>query len=235
MATTNPLTVDGNTVGLWHMDGTAGAAGKKADASSNALNLTENSSPTAATGQIIPTANGAYGTTAGSSVSAATNAVMNVSNLTIEGWINTSSTNVGMCHRYTGVANRMFRIFIDAGSKLNVVFYDNTDGNRTTLTSATSVATGAWVYFAVTYDGTTKKIYINPSSTAVDASAADTFTMASATSNFIIGAGNAVETGNPTGSWDEFRYSSSARTGTEVYNYYNNINLGDNFQMGAEF
>lgn len=230
MATTNPLTADASTVLLYHMDGAAASAGKKADSSANALNLTETGTPTAATGQITPTASGAYACSAGTNfIQLTSNSVLNVSNITIEGWFSTASSNCGFFHRYVGVGNRMFRAIITAGGKLGVIFYNNTDANFSEVDSTTTINTGAFFYFAITYDGSNVNIYINPSSSTPEVTSAQANTLASATANFVIGSSNPVEAGNPTVTVDEFRYSSTARSGVSIYNYYNNIVQAGNY------
>ncbi len=224
MATTTQLTVDANTIGLWHMDGTAASAAKIDNAEGTAaLDLTENLLPLSATGVIVPTTDGAYSTTLGTNVSVADNAALDVSNITIEGWFKTASNTCGFCHRYTDGTNRSFRFIITATGKLEIIMYDSGNNNSTPIDSTTTINDGAWHYFAVTFDGTTIKLYVDPASSTPQATTTSISSLAASSAPFIIGKGNPVETGNPTVTFDEFRYSNTARTGTAIYNYYNDI------------
>ncbi len=230
MATTAQFANDANTVGLWHMDGTAGSAGKKSDSSSSANNLTENLSPTAGTGQIVPTSNGAY-TLNGSTqfLTLGTGFNPGSADFTIEGWFfytgSATPTNFPpfiAAWNDTGNQDEIFLGLINSGG-LKTATYLSGDGStfKNAISTAT-ISTSAWTYYAFSKAGTTGSVYINgtqDSSTSGWPSSVHQSTDATTfgfSTNF---GGSVLDFWN--GSLDEWRISNVARSATDISNYYN--------------
>lgn len=243
MATTTQLTVDANTIALYHMDGTAGSAAKVDNAEGTASrDLVENNVPTSSTGQIIPTSDGAYDLDGASQyLSVADDASFDgQTNFTVEFWLNPDATGEDdqpiSKFGATVATNQSWRTIFDASNHL---FGEVGNGTTVgTIATATAVSTGAWTYFALTYDGSQAlgsrgKLYIN----GVDATTADTTpnTMLAGTAQFIIGNRDGFPGGGfYNGKVDEIRISNKTRTSTEISNYYNDVVASGGRQVLAQ-
>ncbi len=233
MATTNQMANDANTVGLWHMDGTAGTAAKQDNAQGDAaLDLTAGAgNPTSTTGQITPTTDGAYAFTNTANkylYIASANTFVPTGSSTWEFWINVNSgppaDTEGIWNTYAGGGNRGVIVYKTTDQKLN--FGVSANGSAfTEIATPSGLSTGTWYYVACVYTaGSRMEIFVDgasvvSSTTSIPASmyaSTGDLTFGEYTSHF--GANN-----NFDGNLDEMRLSNIARTSTEIYNYYNDI------------
>lgn len=245
MATTAQMSVDANTIALYHLDGTAGTAAKVDNAEGTASrDLTENSSPPSGTGVIVPTADGCYDFDGSTDyLSTADDAAFDgLSNFSLEFWFNADATDDDRQPvtkwGATTATNQSWRV-ITAGSKITLQI-----GNGTTsgsITPSSTFSTGTWYYVAFTYNsgasaGSRGKVYIN----GVDVTSSDTTpsSMLAGSAEFRIG----TRDGGPgaaaywNGRVDEVRLSNSTRSAAEIDAYYNPVAAGGNaFFMGANF
>jgi Concanavalin A-like lectin/glucanases superfamily len=153
-----------DTLAAWNMNGTAGSAGKKADAGPSGLTLTEVGSPTSGTGTTSPTTDGAYVLNGSSQYLSAgdTDFVTGSSARTVEAWIKrTNDSGEDTIAEYGTFANdETWKLSILPGGiygyKLHVDIY-STGCNSTSGISADST----WHYVAVTENGTSVQFYID--------------------------------------------------------------------------
>lgn len=228
MATTKQLTVDANTLCLWHMDGTVGSAGKKDNAETTAArDLTENGTPTASTGIVVPTSNGAYtlANTANLNLVCADFAAFPTGNMTIELWVNIANNAAtdgeGIITKYNTVGNRTF--YIQRNTDDTLTFGISSDGTVFVNTTSSVVSRNAWHFIACTYQtSTAAKIYIDgvldvTNTTSIPASLFDS------TANIYIGNfqfTEATAANTFDGSFDEVRISNKTRSAQEISDYY---------------
>lgn len=245
MATTAQMSVDANTVALYHLDGTAGTAAKVDNAEGTASrDLTENSSPPSATGVIVPTTDGCYNLDGSTDyLSTADDAAFDgLSNFSIEFWFNADVTDDDRQPvtkwGATLASDQSWRC-ITAGSKMTLVIGN---GSATgSITPSSTFSTGTWYYIAFTYNaaaaaGSRGKVYINGAD--VTSSDSTPSSMLAGTAQFRIGTrdGAPGATAFWDGKVDEVRISNSTRSAGEIDAYYNPVvATGNAMFMGANF
>lgn len=237
MATTNPLTVDANTVALYHLDGTAGSAAKVDNAQgTSSRDLTENNAPTSVTGQITPQTDGAYDLNGSNQyLNTADDASFDgLSQFTLEFWINPDvlTDDLQPITKWgTSTANDMSWRTIFASSNISMNIGNGTTSG--TIVPTGTISTGTWTYFAFTYNnslssGSRGKVYVN----GADVTASDNTpsTMLAGTAQLLLG----NRTGLPAGGYyngkiDEIRISNTARSAASISAYYNSAPTSGNF------
>lgn len=231
MATTTPLTADAATIALYHFDGTVGSAGKKDNAEGTASrDLTEGGTLSANDGVITPTSNGGYLLNDFDTyLQTADDAAFDgLSAFTLEIWVNPSSTaddrQPVTKWGATTATDQSWRM-ITASSKFTLAI-GNGSTNGSIVPSST-FSTSTWYYVAFTYDasqasGSRGKVYINGDD--VTSSDATPSSMLAGSATLLFGNRNGFPVGGYfAGVIDEVRISNTARSATEIYNYYNDI------------
>lgn len=133
------------------------------------------------------------------------------SNWTMEGWFNSNSLTSVMLSQLNGSGTGRQLMRLENGALKTSI-----DGVGTTGT--TTVGTGEWHHYALTYDGTTVKMYLDG---LLETSS--TVSVTSATGNYQIGC-NKTRTIFFEGKLDELRFWSAARTQAEIQdNMYTSV------------
>jgi|TARA_R100000093_G_scaffold64129_2_gene35088 hypothetical protein len=233
-AALDEFTVDGDTLALWHMNGTVGSAAKKDNAEgTSAIDLTEVNTPGAVNG-FDGASNGSYDFTPASnhSVTAADHANVSFPNqdFSIEFWIYfdalpSSGTEIDPISKWGGGQEAyLFYLLNSAGTySLTLNVYDGSTLEGIGATWSPSPSTGQWYYLVATFDNTANegKWYVNgqqmgSTSTITANGVRDT------TSILVFGENNAG--GSPLdGRMDEIRFSNKTRTATEIEDYYEGV------------
>jgi hypothetical protein len=206
------------------MNGSAGTSAKKADDGPNGLNLTEVSSPTSGTGWTSPTTDGAYVLDGSSQYlsSADTGFVTGNGPRTIEAWVNRSSGSAeNDVFAYGSLAaDEAWKLSILPSTPYGNVMHLDIDTAGCNSTGA--VPPGSWHYIAATYDGSNVQFYI-------DGASAGSCTL-SHTPNTTLSGSAAIGVISPSlpdeffnGSIDQVKFSSGAKSATEIYNYYHGL------------
>lgn len=219
MPTSSELTNDASTVGLWHMNGTVGSAGKKADVlGSN--NLVENGTVTATSG-FDSAANGAYTYTgptnylsiadfAGGSYDAS-------NNVTVELWYKPGSVSgvQTIISKWANTTDQEW-ILYQNGTSLVVGLL----GNGAVCTASSALSSGTLYYIAFTMNTSKQaELFIN----GVSAATGSTASSVSGTGSEIRIGQNSSTNGATLTQVDELRISNIVRTSTEISNYYNGM------------
>lgn len=226
------LTVDANTTALYHMDGIIGDAAKLTNSEgTGGRDLIQVGNPQAGIGQVIVPTNGTY-TNGGDSDYVYGTVNMGGGPFTVEGWIKVPSNIPGdeaLISTYiTGGENYFSILEHDFGSGPQAYFeIDFTDGYTQGYAPTSFIIDSGWHYIAVTYDasGTNSvKYYVDGVlQTITITGGANTATGGIDDLPFTFfthnGAGGVTVAGV---AFDEFRFSNTARSGTEISNYYNN-------------
>lgn len=231
MATTTPLTVDAATIALYHLDGTVGSAGKKDNAEGTASrDLTEGGTLSSGTGTITPTTDGAYLLNDFDTyLQTADDAAFDgLTAFTLEFWVNPTSTSDDrqpITKWGTNAATDQSWRVITSSSKFTLAVGNGSTNGSIVPTS--TFTTSTWYYVAFTYDssqsaGSRGKVYINGND--VTSSDATPSSMLAGSATLLIGNRNGFPAGGYfPGLIDEVRISNTARSATEIYNYYNDI------------
>lgn len=222
--------MDSNVQCMFGLDEGQGTA--CADLSPNARNITWVAAPTIANGKIYKcrTFNGStqYGTSP--AVSAFRQAVDE--SMTAEAWINVTTFADATICAYGGAtaatANRqLFDLSITAAGKLHARWERDSDGVFQTFTGGTTMSTGTWYHVAMVRTtvgaASTVELFINGVSEGTSGSLTSPTVGSGTTSLFSIGR-SPLGTRFFTGSIDEVRISSVARTGAEVLAGYTSGN-----------
>jgi len=226
--TTAPLTVDANTVTLWHSDGTACSSAKNDNAeTTSARDYVCVSSPTSGTGHLLPTTDGAYVLNGSTQYLHANDDSLldGQSNFTAEMWINPDSTadDIRPISKFgASLASDQAWSFTFASNQL--YFEICTGSTCGSVHTSGTISTGTWQYVVATYDasqasGSRCKIYVN----GVDVSTSDSCpsTMLAGSAEFRVGVRDGV--GSPPkydGMIDDIRLSTVTRTSAEISSYY---------------
>lgn len=207
---------DANTVGLWHMDESAGSGAYIKDISGNNNNGTPTGT-TSSTGRM-----GKAKTFNGSSdiISLPASSAFDLQNLSIEAWINPTivSQNGFIFEKTTnGTVNTQYSAFLNATDTFYFRTYNTSAaGDNLTFTSSNYFVSNRWNHVVCTYDGSYKKVYVNGVLVASKAYSQTLSTNAAGTST--IGGYSSGYFFN--GSIDEVRISNIARTPDEVRQAY---------------
>lgn len=238
MATQNQFSVDANTLALYHMDGAIASAGKLDNAEgTSARDLTEHGTQTASTGQIIPTSNGAYtdSLASGNYLTASTGLGTGV--FTIEAWIKSTDTAGQSIWISSYSAGNYFVIGQNLSGGSNKLYvegnFSDSKGGSTTFQGycSTTINDGNWHYIAVVYDqsGTASmKVYVDGNAETITTTVGANTHTGTLSSNPSVGFFAHATGGssfNATPSMDEVRFSNVARTSTEIYDYYNQLDV----------
>lgn len=218
MATTHELTVDANTIALWHMNGTVGSAGKKDNAEGTAAyDISETGTPTTGNG-FDGASNGNY-TFDGSSnyCTVADASGLRPSSVTVEIWFKATNTNTGTPQHLIdkGDGSGDYDIFIGSSNTLN--FRVRTNSTDRTVSAAFSDTT-SWHYAVLTYGSEVLKGYLDGMQFGSDVSAPGTYN--TTTSNISFGASSSGVQ-KLAGSVDECRISNTVRSANDISDYYN--------------
>lgn len=162
---------DANTVALWHLDGTAGSAGKKTDSSTLGTNtLTEQATVAAGTGLISPTTNGAYNLVTTGNVYTTSNLLGNgplTFSIEILVKINTEITAGEWCfaHNQDGAASGSrsginIGYQFNGGTKRTFFQFTYNAGNQFVFSNG-SLNDGNWHYFAIDANAGSVTCYID--------------------------------------------------------------------------
>jgi len=212
------FTVDGNTLALWHMNGTVASAAKKDNAEGTAgLDLVESNTPTATDGFDGAT-NGAYGINGSNQKVESAGSVTDGTQtaLSIEGWFYADSlaSVKFLCSQSAGGAGML--LYHNGTSLILRTRYSGGGGDQDT--PGHTITTGQWYYIAGTVDGPsgTSRLY-------VDGDEKQTKAMTGASGNLgstvctigAIGGGNFFA-GRP----DEVRISDTDRSAAEILAYW---------------
>ena len=199
-------TPDANSVAIWHFR--EGTGTSISDDSTKSNTGTLSGSPAWSTDGRY----GAYTTFTGSHyMTAATSADFNLGSLTIEGWmyIDTRTDWDIVSRQKDGASAASYRFYYNLFEG-KYIFYTNSDtaGVDEIKILAAEVPNSEWVHWAITYDGTTKKIFINGvekgSSTISNA-------IGASTGSFYLGSFYDA-TNKFRGKFDNVRVSNTART-----------------------
>lgn len=200
-----------NLIGYWKFDESSGNA---SDSSGAGLTLTNNGSTSYATGKIN---NGADLEQSSSNFFSSTSTSFNfTSAFTVSCWVKPESITALsyspaiLSKDSSGQGYNLRVSYID--SKINWVRHDST----VPVTSTTALSNGTWYFVAVTYDGTTIKLYVNGSE---EASASYTAHTASG-SDFRVGGSTQYSSRLWDGMIDEMGAWSRALSSAEVSSLY---------------
>jgi len=148
------------------------------------------------------------------------------SSLTIEAWIKPVAVNVRgdiVAHNSSAAsfnASYLFTLGL-TNSKVSGYFQNGSAGVN--IDSTSSITAGVWTHVALTYDGTTAKIYINGNSTADNTLTLNEAIFYSGSNLLSIGAN--IQGGGPeqyfNGNIDEVRVWNTIRTGVQINANYN--------------
>jgi len=219
------FTADGDTTGLWHMDGAIASAAKKDNAEGSAgYDLTETSAPTSNTG-FNGIANGCYVFDGSAELVETTNnfTAYGASAVTVECWIKTTTDNGNSI--IVGINDGVTETFALRKSAAGNTYFFRCEtsvgtGDSPTIAEA-SIEDGGWHYLAGTYDGASVEIYLDGVRQSTGTAHTGTIITSNA-ANLSIGA---TEGGTSlwAGSVDEVRISDIARSATVISNYYNQV------------
>ena len=207
-------TLDGKTIGLWHLDETTGTGAYFKDSSINANHGTPSGSPTLIEGIF----NKARRFTDAQGIIVNHHASLTPTRITIEAWFKTSqSTSLAYQSSVidkvgTTTGNPGYRLST-GGNKINCWF-----GAGAYVTGSTIVNDGQWHHAACSYDGTSTRLYLDGKREITTAQTANLNT----TQNLYIGWNyNGAVTGF-VGDIDEVKISNYARDPDEISETYRN-------------
>ena len=157
----------------------------------------------------------------------------NVNNLTIEAWVYSGNFNQNGFIFEKGPINSQYSLFFEG---LNLTFRTqhsgNSENNFVINSSDIGFTSNTWHHLAASYDGTTKKIFVDGS---LVASTACTGALLSNTAGSIIGAygGSGAHHYNFSGLIDEIEVWNIALTESEIQeNMFNNLTGNENGLVG---
>jgi len=209
------FTVDGNTLALYHMNGTVASAAKKDNAEGTAgLDLAETGTPTAGNG-FDEAANGSYqlnGST--QKVESAGTVTSGETALTIEGWIYADSLS-GVNFIVSQSAGGDGLYLYHNGTSL--IGRANYSGGGDTDTPGETISVDTWYYVALTTDGPTGtlRLYVQGAEEQT-ANLSTSGNLGTTVCTFgAVGSGNFFA-----GRLDEWRISDKERTSTEISDYW---------------
>lgn len=224
MATTSQLADDASTVALYHMDGTVGSVGKKADTHSN--NLVETGAGlSAVTGQIVPTSNGAYQmSVSGNYLNTTSTMNLGAGAYSVEFWLKTTYAGTGaeVITTYSAATNYV-DIEMNNGAGTGKMNYQMKPNGQVaiSLNGTTVINDGNWHFIAMTYDasGTNSlKGYVDG---VLDVQGG-AGTAAVDVGTFYFFANSTGASGpNAATALDECRFSNVARSAASISSYYN--------------
>jgi len=213
----------GSHVGVWHVPD--GSSLLLNDSTSNALNLTNTNGSTATTGQVDGGVNFNYASQ--QSLNAGTSTTLDPAAITVSAWINAANFilpfNSITERASTAFNNGDYTMLVKDTGKL-AVYVADTGGTVSSYdgTGSHTLSTGTWYYLTFTYAASGSLIgYVNG---AVDDSVAATALglNGGASKTFVIGSTIDFFPRNFSGSMDEVRVSSVARSADWILAEYNN-------------
>jgi hypothetical protein len=154
---------------------------------------------------------------------------MNVTNWTVEGWFNRSTTSTGrLLAREAGAGQTVANDYIWSmqcnGNSLQVVVFKSGGGGARVITWGTAMAASTWYHIVLTWDGTTLRLYVNGTQVGTD-TPGGTLTTSNATDIVLL---NAEDTGGTTLSYagvdisaDEVAFYGTALTAARILAHYN--------------
>ncbi|MBI4699242.1 MAG: DUF2341 domain-containing protein, partial [Nitrospirae bacterium] len=205
-------TWNGNYVNVWHKKDLTTSSIKDSTINGNNGDKAAANEPIEADGKI-----GKAQSYSGSNYISLSSANLPVGNssFTSSAWINLPNVNYGfspiVCWGAQANNQANWTALVSSG-KLTHVFYSND------LTGDTALSNNTWYYVAVTYDGTTRKLYLNGSE---DKSADPSSTPAVNGTTLVMGMDSAFDWAL-TGKSDEVRVSDIARSAGWIATEYNN-------------
>ncbi|MEK7164079.1 MAG: LamG domain-containing protein, partial [Patescibacteria group bacterium] len=155
--------VDGNTVGLWHLEETSGTGAYIQDATANANHGTPTG--TTVTDGFFGKARSFNGTSDYTSIP--DHSSLDVTNaLTIETWVKKDSSSVAVIASKGATSNvEPYALwYSDTGAGNRIALYlsgDDVAANRYCPVTSQYFSTGVWHHIAATYNGTVAKIYVD--------------------------------------------------------------------------
>lgn len=208
---------DTGLVGYWHLDENTSSTAY--DASGNSKNGILTNSPTWQTGSSCK-AGGCLSLGGVNSYVVASSIPNLTGAFTVEAWATTpvvqDSTYDAIVSKFSsGPYNGWFIRRNSNSSVVNITIYNN--GSSTAYIAGPTIIANAWTYYAVTFDGTSVKFYVN----GVLIGSAGSVIVGSATTNFAIGGNYGGSTENWNGYIDEVRIYNRALTATEIQDQYN--------------
>jgi hypothetical protein len=200
---------DANYKGVWHLgEAGSGSAGDFKDASSNGTDSASTANqPVSAAGEI---GNGQSfnGTT---NIISTSNYSLGAVSFTMSAWVKPNSNTSGVVTAFGIPSTSRTWMQLSSG---HLRFYCDAGGGGASTTGF--VATGAWSYVAVTYDGTIRKAYINGSGESLGTASLN---VSAVSSPFNIGS---ISSNSSSGVLDEARVSAIARSSDWILAEYNN-------------
>ena len=161
-------------------------------------------------------------------VSVTNNASLNIgSSFSAEVWVKTSTTGIRYIYRKVVSSAEDKSLSVDASGKAAFYLYNTFGG--TTLASNKTVTDGQWHYIAVTYDGSTAKIYIDG---LLDNSKSASGDIANSNGDLIIG--SSIAGGYFQGIIDSLRWYTRPLTASEILANYNAGNIELQTRVGAD-
>lgn len=234
---------DANYMGVWHFNNTVN------DGTSNARNLTNNSTANLTTGSKIGDcrrlANNPFVAANSASLrylQLPNGTLTGVTNFTFEGWVYLETVNTNWERIFDfgqNTNNNMFLCPSIAGNGIKR-FAITTGGNPSEqqVSSTTSTGTGAWHHFAVTIDATanTGVLYYDGAANATNTAGVtlDPNTLGTNNANYFGRSQYNADEGLY-GNFDEFRISNTTRSAGWIATSYNNQNTPSSFYtVGSE-
>ncbi len=141
----------------------------------------------------------------------------NVTNLTIEAWVYSGNFNQNGFIFEKGPLNQQYSFFFEGDALTFRSKHSGTENNLVVTSSGIPFSSNIWHHIAATYDGTTKKIYVDGN---LEAQVSCSGTLNTNSTGSIIGAYNS---GFPNyyfnGKIDDVRIWNDARTASEIQEY----------------
>lgn len=203
------------------------SSGNAADATGNGYTLTNNGTTTYTTGKINNGGDfGASNSTKSFSIDSATPLGLTTTDLStafsVACWLN-QTTSVATVYPLTilcknGTARNTFGLVVNTNSLEFFVY----DGTYSQYSTGSSCSNGTWVHFAVTYDGTNFRCYVNGSLVLTQSRAMSTFVDATS-GGFGLGAfrSNSSSSAYWSGLIDEVGVWKSTLSGSDISSLYN--------------
>jgi len=210
---------DANTVGLWHLDEVTGSGAYIKDSSG----LNNNGTPTGTTLSAGVFGNGrTFGSTSDIVSIADNDSLSFTTTMTAEGWFKTSdasaTTQFIVNKQLGGTYWPEYILYVSAGSVMGYINSANSSTNAKTVTSPSALyADGNWHHAAMTYDGSSLKLYVDGVHVATTVAS---ITLWNSTSAVGIGRDPGTNTSRFIGSLDEVRLSNVTRTADQIRQTY---------------
>jgi hypothetical protein len=161
--------------------------------------------------------------TDGNTVVITDHATLDLTQISVTFWAKFTATNLDLIRKWETAGNqRSWAIYTDASQKLT--FSTSFDGTASASSvSTTSVNSGSWIHIAVTFDGSTRKVYINGTEEDSDSASGSIFV---STSDIKFG-DSLLTSNNYVGQIDDVRIFNKGLSAIEVSKIYRGLKVLD--------